>query len=656
MSNRIIIPLEALIISAEIGLDTLHKGINGGLGILVGDWLKSCADMGIPVAGITNYYPFGFFEQEIDKSGWQIGSFRYGDCPPLSQQWNPANLEMQPFISGDHTIASTINGLDVTIGSWLDYVMPSPGTTNGNPVPLIYMNLSGLNGLGRLYDDDLKPVQFRMLAAGLPIAQKLFSVDNPKIHLNDSHGALATIELYNQLRPLHNSVEDTIKAVRALTRFTTHTIVSAASYGMSIGQIESVMGRQVDPELIDYFKIKRDNLDFGWLSMMMSGQHQGVNGVARLHTDVTRNLFSGVLGPEQLHNITNGVHHMTWTSQPFIDLYDQKISGWRNNPMLLWDAPNLIADDEIWDAHQTAKNSLTTYINDTYSKKRPDLVVGGDFSDDALTIGFARRFATYKRGDLQFMGIDHARNIEVLDSLPQEEFLSTIDNLIELGEYVNKYYHKDLQVVIAGKAHPNDDPGKLILQRVIQSGRSLLGHHVKFAFIEDYDMDKAKILTSGVDIWLNTPQRPYEASGTSGMKAALNGVMNFSVPDGWWVEGYLMSNCLAKTLGYGNIAAGWNIGENKEMTPQSFSDEIRRQDHTSFIDVLKNQIVPAYHAENKEPWLQMMKLSSALGGYFNTHRCISEYATRSWGLGTMPMVQLFYEKTLELQRLYLSNN
>jgi starch phosphorylase len=298
-----------------------------------------------------------------------------------------------------------------------------------------------------------------------------------------------------------------------------------------------------------------------------------VNGVAKKHGEISKNLFPGF----EIHAITNGIHTFTWASAYFVNLYDHYLPGWANEPELLVRVDN-IPDEEVWDAHCGAKAYLFQYIEET---------TGEQFDHDILTIGFARRAAAYKRGDL---------------------ILSDIERLLRLGK-------GKIQLIFGGKAHPQDDAGKSVIQRIVQQSKQLRDR-VKIVYLKNYNLEVAYRLIPGVDLWLNNPVRPLEASGTSGMKAALNGVPNFSVLDGWWIEGHIEG------------VTGWSIGP--PPTETSASENHSEADAADLYYKLEKVIIPTYY-DNRPEWIRIMK--NAIGKnayYFNTHVMMRRYVTEAY--------------------------
>jgi starch phosphorylase len=392
--------------------------------------------------------------------------------------------------------------------------------------------------------------------------------------MNEGHAAFLTLELLHQFK---NNLEDVwdesfvwnFEAVKELCVFTTHTPVEAGHDKFHYDLYQSVIG--------DYFpkKILRDlageeQLNMTLLALNLSND---VNGVAKKHGEVSQNMFPGY----KINSITNGVHSYTWTCDTFKKLYDKFLPGWANEPDLFVRV-DAVPDRELLDAHLEAKRILIDYVNTAYNM---------NMDCKTLTIGFARRFATYKRASLLFADIERLEKIAT-------------------GR---------IQVIYAGKAHPKDEGGKKLIEEIISYSQKLKGK-INIAFVNNYNMETALKIVSGVDIWLNNPIRPLEASGTSGMKAAHNGVLNFSVLDGWWIEGHIEGD------------TGWSIGpESTEVVPDDNANEI---DTNDLYNKLEKIIIPTFY-QDKDKWVSMMK--SAIGKnayYFNTHRMMLRYVTEAY--------------------------
>jgi starch phosphorylase len=395
-----------------------------------------------------------------------------------------------------------------------------------------------------------------------------------RFHMNEGHAALLALELLDErARTAGRAAFDhqDIEAIREQCVFTTHTPVAAGHDQFPIELVEQVLGREEFSANQEVFCCE-GRLNMTFLALNLSHY---VNGVAKRHGEVSQIMFAGY----KIDAITNGVHAATWTSEPFQSLYDKYIPGWRQDNFSLRYAHNIPFAD-LWDAHVRAKQRLIEHVNGAAS---PAL------HPDVFTIGFARRVTPYKRGNLLVHNVARLKQIAA-----------------NAG---------GLQVIYGGKAHPNDNAGKEILQRIVQS-RPALAPEVNLVFLEDYDVRVAKLLIAGVDLWLNTPQPPLEASGTSGMKAALNGVPSLSVLDGWWLEGCIEGQ------------TGWAIGDHENRNDPDF--DRTDADAESLYDKLERLILPAY-CKNRDRFIDVMRHAISLNGsFFNTQRMVQQYVVKAY--------------------------
>jgi starch phosphorylase len=395
-----------------------------------------------------------------------------------------------------------------------------------------------------------------------------------KYHMNEGHSSLLTIELLNRFkRPIEDVWDEKlvwdVEKVKDLCVFTTHTPIEAGHDRFPHDLVLRIMGELIPLSVLKELGGKED-LNMTRLGLNLS---EFINGVAKKHGEVSRNMFPGY----EISAITNGVHTFTWTCDSFKRMYDKYLPGWANEPELFVRVGR-IPDDEIWTAHIEAKKTLLSYVRQT---------TGVDMSPDILTIGFARRATAYKRADLIFS------NLERLETIGSGK----------------------IQIIYAGKAHPRDEMGKKLIEKIFSIKERLRGK-ISMAYLKNYDMDVALKMVSGVDIWLNTPLRPREASGTSGMKAAHNGVMNFSVLDGWWIEGHIEG------------FTGWSIGP--ISTETTLVDNMDTRDADDLYSKLENVIIPLYYGE-RHTWIRMMQ--NAIGKnayYFNSHRMMRRYVTEAY--------------------------
>ena len=552
--------------SMEIGLRDEIPTYSGGLGVLAGDTVKSAADLNLPFVAVTLISRKGYFRQEIDSEGHQR------EHPAL---WDPSELMKR----APEKVSVTIEGRDVLIQAWV-YFVESP---RGESVPVIYLdtNLSENSPEDRTLTDHLyggeesyRIKQEVVLGIGGVRMLRKLGFQIKKYHMNEGHAAFLTLELLHEFKKDIEAVWDEehiwdTESVKDLCVFTTHTPLEAGHDKFSYELFKEVF-RNYFPENILKKLAGEKKVSMTLLGFNLSNF---VNGVAKKHGEVSQSMFPGY----QINAITNGVHSYTWTCDSMKKIFDKYLPGWANEPEIFVRI-GVIPDEEIWSAHMEAKKILIDYVNSVSD-------AGMDY--EALTIGFARRATAYKRADLLF---------------------SDPDRLEKIG--TNK-----IQIIYAGKAHPKDDIGKQLIEKIFSYKETFKGK-IKIVFIQDYRMELALKLVSGVDIWLNTPLRPLEASGTSGMKATHNGVMNFSVLDGWWIEGHIE--------GY----TGWSIGPAPtEIEPDINMNKIDAED---LYHKLGNIIIPLYYNDRKT-WIRMMQ--NAIGKnayYFNTHRMMRRYVTEAY--------------------------
>jgi len=552
------IPVSALAVAyfcMEIGVENAMPTYAGGLGVLAGDTLRSFADLDISVIGVTLLHRKGYFRQRLDDSGWQFEE---------EEQWDPE----KHLIRLPHEVFVTLLGREVRIRAWLYKLDGVQGSVN--PIIFLDTDVEGNEEEDRRLTDRLyaggekwRLMQEAVLGiGGARMLQKLGATNVQKFHMNEGHSALLTVELYR----MYASCDEPVEEVRRRAVFTTHTPVAAGHDVFSKDLVTSVLGDAYVPEKITETVFENGNLNMTRLGFHFS---QYINGVAKKHGEVTRELFPGYV----IESITNGVHAGHWVAEPFAKLYDKYLPGWHVDPYNLRYALS-IPLEELWRTHEIAKKELFDYIDVRHRVR---------FDPEKFTIGFARRATPYKRGNMLF---------------------SDIDRLLRIAER-----SKGVQIIYAGKAHPDDHDGKLLIQRIIENMRKV-GHRITCVYLDDYDMDVAKLVVSGVDLWLNTPSRPQEASGTSGMKAALNGVPHFSVLDGWWLEGHIEN------------VTGWSIGPHpeREMTDAGDAEEVE-----DMYTKLEYVIIPRFEGE-RDQWVKMMRQSIAINGsFFNSHRMVEQY-------------------------------
>lgn len=547
--------------SMEIALASNLPTYSGGLGVLAGDTIRSAADLSLPMVAVTLVSRAGYFKQSLDENGRQT------ETPDF---WEPERWATRLKAA----VAVSIEGRDVWVGGWLYVVEGHMG--GRQPVVLLDTDIDVNTPEDReithyLYGGDERyrlKQEIVLGIGGMRILQAL-GFEVREYHMNEGHSAFLTLALLRRyayppedLRPGESPYD--IPRVRELCTFTTHTPVEAGHDKFSYDLIHRVMGDLLDPAIIRALA-GTDRLNMTMLALNLS---EYVNGVAKRHAEVSRLMYPGY----RVHAVTNGVHPFTWTSPGFGRLYDLHVAGWCHEPELLSKADR-IPDDHLWAAHQKAKQGLIDVVKS---------LTAVALDPAALTLGFARRMTAYKRPDLLFSDLGRLQAIAA-------------------GHPV--------QIVLAGKAHPRDQGGKQLIEMIHRQMKALRGL-VTVAYLPNYDMDIAKTMVAGVDVWVNTPLRPLEASGTSGMKAALNGVPQLSVLDGWWIEGWVEG------------VTGWAIGDD---SPSDNGDDVK-----SLYDKLENDVLPLYYG-NRAGWIGVMKGAiSKNGAYFNSHRMMRRYATEAY--------------------------
>ena len=549
--------------SMEVGVESRMPTYSGGLGVLAGDTLKSLADLRIPAVGVTLLYRKGYFDQSLDASGHQR-EHPVGWDPSRFARPLPARVEV------------TVESRSVAVRAWRHDVRG----TGGYVVPLLMLDTHLQQNAeddrwltGFLYggDERYRLCQEIVLGiGGLRMLRALGHSGIEKFHMNEGHASLLALELLRE-QPRTDSGFDAAE-VKKRCVFTTHTPVPAGHDRFSYELVREVL---CEPIPLDELRALAgpDALNMTLLALNLSGYF---NGVAKKHGEVSQRMFPGY----PIDSITNGVHSLTWTSDSFRALYDRHIPGWARDPFSLRYAIK-IPRAEVWAAHAEAKQRLLDSVETRTSQRLPA---------EPLTIGFARRATTYKRPDLVLS--DPARLIEIAKS------------------------KGPLQLLFAGKAHPKDEPAKELIRRLVQAAEELK-QDVPVVYLEDYDMDLARLMTSGVDLWLNTPLPPLEASGTSGMKAAHNGVPSLSILDGWWLEGHMEG------------LTGWSIGsetaEEGDAAPENDgrdADELYRK--------LGEIIVPLFYGD-RDGWSRVMRRTIAFNAsFFNTHRMVQQYAANAY--------------------------
>jgi glycogen phosphorylase len=576
--------------SMEIALEAGLPTYSGGLGVLAGDTIRAAADMKVPMVAVTLLHRKGYFYQRLDASGWQTEE--------------PAEWVVEDFLEEmPPRVTVTLEGRPVRIRAWKYEVKGVTGSTV--PVYLLDCDLPENSEWDRklthyLYGGDAwyRLCQEVVLGIGGVRMLRALRYNNlTRFHMNEGHASLLTAELlYERARKAQRKLIDSedIEAVRQQCIFTTHTPVPAGHDQFPVDMVRRLMGEaefRLDVSNILVANLRNhvfrradgngvvegplqsgDMLNMTYLALNLSHY---VNGVAKKHAEVSRHMFAEY----QVDAITNGVHAATWVSPAFQALFDRHIAGWREDNFSLRYALG-IASPEVWQAHCAAKRELIQYVNRE---------TNAGLDADVLTLGFARRTATYKRADLLFRDLDRLRGIAA-----------------KAGR---------LQIIYAGKAHPQDQAGKQLIQRIFQA-RDALRNDIRVCYLANYDMDLARRLLAGVDVWLNTPEPPLEASGTSGMKAALNGVPSLSVLDGWWIEGCIEG------------VTGWALGDRCDITTNP--GDRAACDAASLYDKLERVVIPLFYSD-RERFLDVMRHAIALNGsFFNTQRMVQQYVLRAY--------------------------
>jgi starch phosphorylase len=558
--------------SMEMALRPDIPTYSGGLGVLAGDTIRSAADLKLPMIAVMLAHRQGYFAQKLDANGWQT---------EVPVAWDVAR-----FCRGlSPRIQVGIEGRTVHVRAWQYTVKGISG--HEVPVLLLDADLPENSEWDRALTDHLYggDSHYRLCQeivlgiGGVRMLRALGYHDVSRFHMNEGHAALLGLELLDErARWFHRDRfnHEDVQAIKRQCVFTTHTPVPAGHDKFPLDYVRRVLGRD------DFFEMREvfccaGELNMTYLALNLSHY---VNGVAKKHGEVSRQMLQPRDGFHhyQIDHITNGVHLGTWASPSFAGLFDRHVPGWREDNASLRAALN-IPKDEVWQAHQAAKTRAIEEVN-----RRTN----ADFDLETFTIGFARRAATYKRADL---------------------LLTAPERLREIASRAGR-----LQIIYGGKAHPRDEAGKRVIQQIIQA-RDSLGPDVRLVYLENYDWELGGILTAGVDVWLNTPLPPMEASGTSGMKAALNGVPSLSVLDGWWIEG-----CIEGVTGWAidGVAQG---KETNNRTPQ---------DAQSLYQKLGQVVLPAFY-QQRDDWLRVMRHAIALNAsHFNTQRMVQQYVVKAY--------------------------
>ena len=547
--------------SMEIALDPAMPTYSGGLGILAGDTLRAAAEQNLPMVAVTLLHRQGYFRQKLDAHGRQTEE--------------PDVWPIEKFVRELPERATVrIEGRPVQIRAWQFNVRGSSGVI---PVYLLDTNLPENSAYDRTLTDQLyggdnwhRLCQEIILGiGGVRILRALGHNSLRRFHMNEGHAALLTVELLDEhTRSAGRSQfnEDDVQAVHQLCVFTTHTPVPAGHDHFPVEMVDRALGHRQDWSAYHEVICRDNELNMTYLALSLSHY---VNGVAKKHGEVSQHMFARY----KIDAITNGVHVGTWLSPSFQKLFDQHIAGWRDDNFMLRSALG-IPPKEIWEAHADAKAALLARVSH-------DTKI--DMDATVFTLGFARRATPYKRADLLFQDLERLKKIAATAG--------------------------KLQIIYAGKAHPRDEGGKHLIQHIVEAEQALQGS-ITAAFLPNYDWQLGRLITAGVDVWLNTPQPPQEASGTSGMKAAVNGVPSLSILDGWWIEGWIEG------------VTGWSI-DHSENDGMSF-------DANSLYEKLERVVLPLYYCDRNR-FVDVMRHAIALNGsFFNTQRMMLQYALKAY--------------------------
>jgi glycogen phosphorylase len=578
--------------SMEIALENAMPSYSGGLGVLAGDTIRAAADIRLPMVAVSLLYRKGYFRQRLGEDGaqteepveWEVEKFLKEEEPRIGVSLENRRVELRAW----RYMVKGVRGYEVPV-YFLDAELPANDARDRELTGTLY----GGDPYYRLSQEVLLGI------GGVRMLRALGHTELMRYHMNEGHAALLTMELLEEetKRAGRTAIKsEDIERVRSKCVFTTHTPVPAghdkfpAEYlsrllpdqvrfidvkdASSVDLIKSIL--QAEQTYPDWQEAARRgaSVSMTYLALSLSNY---VNGVAKLHGEVSRKMFPNV----QIEAITNGVHAATWTSPAFQDLFDRYIPSWREDNYSLRGALGL-PPEEVWAAHLLSKHGLLEAV-----RKKSGLKL----DPEAFTIGFARRATGYKRADL---------------------ILRDLDRLRQIAKNVGAF-----QIVYAGKAHPRDAGGKEIIKKIFKAKKALK-KAVTIVFLDDYDLELAGQLTSGGDLWLNTPQYPMEASGTSGMKAAVNGVPSLSILDGWWVEGCIEG------------VTGWSIGEPRRGDPGPESPVDNVVDAESLYTKLESVILPMFY-EERSRYLEVMRHAIAMNGsFFNTQRMVQQYITDAY--------------------------
>jgi starch phosphorylase len=608
----------------EYGLTNILKIYSGGLGVLAGDYIKEASDMNVDLTAVGFLYRYGYFQQSLSVDGQQVANYepQHFERLPIQQVLDENGLPLLLEVKYN-SFSVWCNVWCVNVGRIKLYLMDTDVDANSEWDRFITAKLYGGDNETRLKQEYLLGIGGIQLLDRLGIKKQVY-------HCNEGHAAFINVQrLVNYIQNEGLSFNEAIEVVRASALYTCHTPVPAGHdyfeeslFGKYMSQFPAKLGIS-SQEFTDMGRAEPGSHEKFSMSVFALNTCQEANGVSYLHGEVSKQMFAPIwksYSSSELHvgYVTNGVHMPTWTTSEWRKFYEKylgdKLYQEQSNPTI-WEKIYQVKDEEIWNIRKTVKHRLVKYIRESFkdnwlkNQGDPFKVVSilEKINPDALLIGFGRRFATYKRAHLLFTDLERLAKIVNNPSYP-------------------------VQIIYTGKAHPADGGGQGLIKKIVEISRrpEFLG---KIIFLENYDMRLAKRLVSGVDIWLNTPTRPLEASGTSGEKAEMNGVLNFSVLDGWWYEGY-------------REGAGWALTDKRTYDNQQFQDEL---DAATIYSMLENEIIPLYYAKNSKgfspEWIQYIKNSIAqIVPHYTTRRMFEDYIER------------FYSKLANRSTILSANN
>lgn len=559
--------------SMEIALSPAMPTYSGGLGMLAGDTIRSAADLKVPMVAISLLHRKGYFNQALGPDGWQVET--------------PADWQVENFCrEAPERAEVTIEGRTVHLRAWRHTVRGISG--HEVPVFLLDTDLPENSDWDRTLTDFLYggDAHYRLCQevvlgiGGVRMLRALGYHDVSRFHMNEGHAALLGLELLDErARWFHRDRfnHEDVQAIKRQCVFTTHTPVPAGHDKFPLDHVRRALGRDDIFDMHEVFCCDGE-LNMSYLALNLSHY---VNGVAKRHGEVSRQILTprDASHHYQIDSITNGIHLATWAAPSFAALFDRHLPGWREDNSSLRNILG-IPSNELWESHAAAKARLVEEVN----RRTHD-----HFDCDSFTLGFARRATAYKRPALLLT--DPAR-------------------LKSIAAGVGR-----IQILFAGKSHPRDEAGKQCIQQIVHAAQSL-APEVKMVYLENYDWNLARLLVAGVDVWLNTPQPPLEASGTSGMKAALNGVPSLSVLDGWWIEGCVEG------------VTGWAIGD--RFAPSLDPADRARCDAASLYDKLEHVVLPRFFGQ-RDQFVSIMRQTISLNAsHFNTERMVQEYAVKAY--------------------------